>query len=410
MKPMNDSEKWKLLAEYDANQAASVMGETDVEKAAAIAESLGVSYMVEVVSQLDSDAAADLLRSLPDNFRAEIIKELKPEKAQTLAEILAYAPGSAGSIMSKEFLSIGVDSSVQQVIHYLQNLPSDKKGKVSYIYVTDQEQRLEGVIQIRDLIFHQPVTPIRKILKSPVVQVETSMTQLDVAKLLQRHRYLGLPVVDAQQKLVGVISADNALQVLEEEASDDIAKIVGTDAEELRTHSVFKIMRLRLPWLSVNLLSGLLCAFISGIFETGIPSVTILFLFIPVMLGLSESTGVQGATIVVRNITLGHVNFKDLGALFLREICVGILIGVVCGLVVGVVGTYWKASHVIGLALGCSLVLSIIISGVIGLTLPLLFRKFKIDPAIASGPLVLAICDLQTLLVYFNLSHWILTR
>jgi magnesium transporter len=168
MKPMNDTEKWKLLAEYDANQAASVMGETDVEKAAAIAESLGVSYMVEVVSQLDSDAAADLLRSLPDTFRAEIIKELKPEKAQLLAEILSYAPGSAGSIMSKEFLSIGAGSVVQQVIDYLQNLPTDKKGKVSYIYVVDPNQRLEGVIQIRDLIFHPPATSIKKILKSPV--------------------------------------------------------------------------------------------------------------------------------------------------------------------------------------------------------------------------------------------------
>lgn len=409
-KSLSDHEKWKILADYDANQAASVMGETDREKAAQIAESLGVSYMVEVVSHLDSDAAADLLRSLPEDFRTQIIRELNPTKAQPLNEILSYQPGTAGSIMSKEFLSIDKERTVQQTTHYLQNLPQDKKGKVSYIYVVDSERRLAGVIQIRDLIFHTPATPIKDILRSPVVQVETAMTQMDVAKLLQRHRYLGLPVVDDKQRLVGVISADNALQVIQDEATDDIAKIVGTGAEEMRTRSILTIMRLRLPWLSVNLASGLLCAFISGIFETGIPSVTLLFLFIPVMLGLSESTGVQGATIIVRNITLGHVNFKDLGALFVREIFVGILIGIVCGTVVGFVGTFWKASPVLGLALGLSLVVSIIISGMIGLTLPLIFRKFKIDPAIASGPLVLAICDLQTLLVYFNLSHWILTR
>jgi len=240
--------------------------------------------------------------------------------------------------------------------------------------------------------------------------VEVGMSQMDVAKLLKRHRYLGLPVVDAAQKLVGIISADNVLQAMEEETSDDIAKIIGTSGEEIRTRSIWVIMKLRLPWLLVSIASGLLCAFILGVFQNSLETIVVLFLFVPVVLGVSESTGVQGATIVVRNITLGHVSFKDLGSLFLRELLAGIFIGFVCGSIVGSVASIWQTNHFLGLALASSLTLAIIFSSLIGLVLPLLFRKIKIDPAMASGPLVLAICDLQTLVVYFSVSSAILSR
>ncbi len=410
MKPMTDTEKWKVLAESDLTQAASLMGEEAPAKANEIAEKLGLSYMIEVVSQLDSSAAADLLKNLPADFREQIIASLPDQKTRNMREILSHAAGTAGAIMSKEYLAIREDATIQETIGYLQSLLPENRGKISYIYVMDKNSRLVGVIQVRDLIFHQPDRPVKEVMISPVVQVEVGMSQMDVAKLLKRHRYLGLPVVDAAQKLVGVISADNVLQAMEEETSDDIAKIIGTSGEEVRTRSILVIMKLRLPWLLVSIASGLLCAFILGVFQNSLQTIVVLFLFVPVVLGVSESTGVQGATIVVRNITLGHVSFKDLGSLFLRELLAGILIGFVCGSIVGSVASIWQANHFLGLALASSLALAIIFSSLIGLVLPLLFRKLKIDPAMASGPLVLAICDLQTLIVYFSVSSAILSR
>lgn len=407
-KKLTDLEKWKLLTKSDVNQAATEFGQKPSDKAAEMADSLGVSYLVEVVSSLGTDAAADLLRNLPEDFRKKVLTELSDEKSAPLRELLSYKPGTAGSIMAKEFLSVPIEMTIEGVRDYLQALSPDKRGKVSYIYVVDSNNRLEGVIQVRDLVFHSAQKPIREILKSPVVQVETAMSQLDVARLLQRHRYLGLPVVNAAQQLVGVVNADNAMQVFEDEASDDIAKIIGTGAQEILANSVYQIVRLRLPWLMVNLLSGLLCAWISGIFENSFPAVVTLFLFVPMVLGLSESTGVQGATIVVRNIALGNVSPGQLGSLFFRETLAGVNIGLVCGLVVGVVAHFWKGSMAIGFALASSLSLAISLSALIGLALPLIFKRLKIDPAMASGPLVLAICDLQTLLVYFNLSSFIL--
>jgi magnesium transporter len=407
-KRLSDTEKWKLLVKSDVNQAASEFGEKPSEETAQMAQDLGVAYLSNVVEALGTDDAADMLHNLPVDFREQVLSQITPDKANLLREILSYRPGTAGALMAKEYLAVSVEANLREATEYLRSVRPDRKGKVSYIYVVDKNKRLEGVIQIRDLIFYPPETPVRKVLKSPVVQVETGMTQLDVAKLLQKHNYLGLPVVNEKQQLVGVISADSALEVLEKEAADDIAKIVGTGAEEIRSRSVRKIMSLRLPWLFVNIVSGLLCAFISGVFQNDLAAVTALFLFVPVVLGLSESTGVQGATIVVRNIAMGHVAFKDLGSLFMKEALVGILIGLICGTVVGTVGAVWLQNGSLGLALASSMTFAIILSASIGLVLPLVFKRLRLDPAMASGPFVLAICDIQTLLVYFNLSSFIL--
>ena len=407
MKHLSDLEKWKLLAKNDPNQAASDFGDQSSEEAGHSAEALGAAYLMNMVSHLGTDAAAEVLRSLPDNFREKVLSGLTSEKKAPLKEILSYPAGTAGALMATEYLSVPLQSSIGQVTEYLRTLPQDKRGRVSYIYVVDMNRRLEGVIQVRDLVFHSPETPVQKILKSPVVQVETGMSQLDVARLLQRHRYLGLPVVDPAQKLVGVISADNAMRVLEDEAADDIAKIVGTSAEEIKAQTAHRILRLRLPWLLFNILSGLLCAFISGAFENSIQTVATLFIFVPVVLGLSESTGVQGATIVVRNISLGNASFRNLNKIFTSEMIASIFIGMICGGVVGTVASWWQGSPRMGIALASSLALAITLSALIGLILPLFFKRMKIDPAIASGPLVLAICDIQALLVYFNLSNMI---
>jgi magnesium transporter len=408
LKPLSDIEKWKLLASKDADQAASDISEKSLAETGRLSEELGVAYLAEVVSQLGTDVAAGMLQSLPRDFREQVLAALTPEKRTALLEILSYELDTAGSLMAKEFLSIPLDATLGETTRYLQTIPREKRGKVSYIYVVDKNQRLEGVIQVRDLVFHPPETPVRAILKSPVVQVETDMSQLDVARLLQRHRYLGLPVVDGQQRLVGVINADSAMRVLEQEAIDDIATIVGTSAEEIRADSVSRILCLRLPWLMVNLVSGLLCAFISGFFQNDLASVATLFLFVPVVLGLSESTGVQGATMVVRNLALGQTSWGRMMALFVKEALAGITIGVICGGVVGAVATLWHGHPEVGIALSVSMTVAIAISAFIGLLLPFIFKRFHIEPAIASGPLVLALCDLQALIVYFSLSSLLL--
>lgn len=410
MKHLSDAEKWKLLFKADPHRAASDLTQQSPEQATDTAEALGAAYLVNVIEQLQSDTGADLLRHTPDSLRDRVLADLPAEKAEMIRDILSHPPGTAGSIMAKEFLSVPQHFDVGRVIDYLRRVPEDLKGKVSYIYAVDPVGRLEGVIQARDLIFHPTEKPVSEMIRKPVVQAETAMPQMDVAKLLQRHRYLGLPVVDSAQKLVGVVSADRAMQTVQEEATDDMAKMIGTSAEELRTDSVRRIIRLRLPWLSVNIIGGLLCAFIAGIFENDSISATTLFLFVPVVLGLSESMGVQSATIVVRNLTLGNPTFQGILPVLRREFTAGTFIGAVCGAVVGLCAWLWKRDATLGFALAGSLVPAIWVSAAIGLALPLIFRRLKTDPAIASGPLTLALCDVQTMTVYFFLAQTILRR
>lgn len=404
MKPSLDIRRWKVLVKVDIKQAASEFGELTQDVAERFVETLGIGYMVQVVSQLGTDAAAEFLQPLSAETRNLILNGLSAEKAADLREILSYPAGTVGALMAKEFFSIPVDFTIREATAYLQTLPQERKGAISYIYAVDKDRRLEGVLQMRDLLLHAPDTKIGKILKSPVLQVETGMPQLYAAQILRKHHYLGIPVVDREQRLVGVVRADNVIKVFQREADDDIARLIGTSPEEMKTTSIRKIIAARLPWFFVSIASGLLCAFISGLFRNSLGAIVTLFLFVPIVLGLSESTGVQAATIMVRNIVLGLTAFKNLWLFLAREAAVGVSIGIVCGIIVGMLASAWHESAILGIALASSMTVAIMFSALIGLLMPLLFKELKLDPTLATGPLVLAICDIQTLFVYFTLS------
>jgi len=399
-----DIRKWRVLVKVDIKQAASEFGELTRETAERFVETLGIDYLIRVVSQLGSDAAAEFLQPLSPETRNLILNGLSPEKAADLREILSYPAGTVGALMAKEFFSIPADFTIREATAYLQSLPQERKGAISYIYAVDKNRRLEGILQMRDLLLHKPDTKIEKILRSPVLQVETGMPQLYAAQILQKHHYLGIPVVDREQRLVGVVRADNVIKVFQKEADDDIARLIGTSPDEMKTTSVRRIIAARLPWFFVSIASGLICAAISGLFRDSIGAIVTLFLFVPIVLGLSESTGVQAATIMVRNIVLGKTAFKNLWLFLLREAAVGIAIGIVCGLVVGMLASLWHESAILGVALASSMAVAIMLSALIGLLMPLIFKECRVDPTLATGPFVLAICDIQTLFVYFTLS------
>lgn len=309
-----------------------------------------------------------------------------------------------GAIMKKEFLAVPHEATIEETIGHFRKTTVEKVSKPSYIYVVDEDKHLVGVIQMRDLLSRPSHTFVKDIMIKNVVKVRDDMDQEEAVRFFVKHKFLALPVVDQSQRLIGVVTADEMVDIAELEAEEDIAKIVGTGADEITTRSIPKIVRLRLPWLTVSILSGLICAFILGWFQYEIKSVIALALFIPIVLGLSESTGMQSATIVVRNIALGRTTFKDVGWLLQKEISVGIVVGLICGLIVGTTASAWQGSQNLGAAIALSMLFAITVSGLIGSFLPLLFRAIKIDPALASGPIVLATCDIVTLLIYFRLS------
>ncbi len=403
MKHLKDTEKWKLLQQTNEAKSKGAALEYDV-----VSQDLGVAYMTETIQQLSSDSAADLLRSFPVDFSTKILNNLPGSQARDLREILSYPENSAGSIMAKEFLAISACTRINQAIELLQKIPNDRKGRVPYVYILDKDNRLDGVVSIKDLIFNAPDTLLNAIAARPALSVSVNTKQEAAAQLIREQNHLAIPVVDPSGRMTGIISANNVLQFMKDQADQDIAKMVGTDAEEMTSHSPLRILRLRMPWLLFSLASGLFCAFISEVFQRHMVSIAVLFIFVPVVLGISESTGIQGATIIVRNMGMQSMSFKELSRLMGREILVGIMIGIICGVIVGIITSFWQGNSTLGIAIAVSMNVAVIFSALIGLTLPVLFRKMKMDPAVASGPLVLALCDIQTLGVYFFLAGKIL--
>ena len=315
---------------------------------------------------------------------------------------------TVGAIMKNEFLAVPEHFTIEETIKHFRTASLEKVSKPSYIYVVDENRHLVGVVQMRDLLSHAPGVRVNDIMIKNVVKVHAEMDQEEAVKYFIRHRFLAIPVVNNDQMLVGIITADEMVDIAELEAEDDIAKIVGTGVDEITSRSIPRIVRLRLPWLAVSIFSGLACAFITGWFQYELKSVIALALFIPIVLGLSESTGTQSATIVVRNMALGRATFKDVRWLLQKEILVGIIVGLACGIFVGGIATMWQESPKLGAALAMSMSASIMLSGAVGSFLPFIFRALGFDPALSSGPIVLATCDVITLLIYFKISGFFL--
>ena len=310
--------------------------------------------------------------------------------------------------MRKEFLAVSDLSTIEETIKHFRGAPLEKVLKPSYIYVIDSEEHLVGVVQMRDLLSRLPTTHVKDIMLRNVVKVDNETDTREAMRIFVGHKFLALPVIDKSQRLVGVVSADDMVDAAGLQADKDIAMIVGTSVDEITSRSIPKIVKLRLPWLAISILSGLICAFILGWFEHELKTVIALALFIPIVLGISESTAMQSATIVVRNMALGKAALKDVNWLLQKEILVGVIVGLICGLFVGGTATLWQGNPNLGSAVALSISLSIIVSGAVGACLPFLFRYVRIDPALASGPIILATCDIITLLIYFRLSGFLL--
>lgn len=402
-------EYWRHNATYDPTQASVELVNASEDIWRDAWRSLGSDFFSALLSKIGSDLAAGIVRRIPEDDRRHIISTLSAYKSAAVKEILSYPENTAGAMMAKEVFAVGDDMSIREAVDHISSLDPERRGRISYIYVVDADHMICGALQTKDLILCPQDTPVKKIAKWPVVQVETMMTKADVAQLLQRHRYFGLPVVNAEQKLVGIINANAVIDYIEKEGIDDIAKMAGTGVAEITAKSEWAILCARGPWLAVSLVSGLFCAVLTGFFEHAIPELTVFLLFVPVVLGLSESTGVQSATIVVHNIAKGNTRLRKIMPIVAKEAMAAVYIGLASGVIVGLFGYWWKHNIALGLGLAIPLSLAIMVSACIGLVLPFAFKRFGADPALASGPLVLAACDVQTLIIYFWIAGRILS-
>jgi magnesium transporter len=313
--------------------------------------------------------------------------------------------------MGKDFVSFGQSQTVAQVLKALRDHKSP--GEILYLYVTDLQNHLVGVVPVRSILTSDPQTVLSSIMVSSPVAVSASQTVLQACELFSEHRFLALPVVDNDNKIIGTIDinlfTEEVVSLAHQRQLNNVFQLIGVHVSLEKIPSSWASFKDRFPWLLCNVSSGVLCAFIAGRYELLLSQVAILAMFLTVVLALAESVSIQSMTLTLQVFLQQQASWRRIFSRVQKEIFTSALIGAASGCVVGLVAFLWKGDFLQGLAVGVSIWLAMMTACLLGVILPTLIRKLRIDPKIASGPIVLAFADIATLLFYFSIANWLLS-
>ena len=385
----------------DSETAASVLSELDHGTGAQLLEKIDTETITGILQEMSYDDAVDIIRNMPEEKAEEILQIMEDEHSDEIEELLKYGEDTAGGIMATEIFSLREEMTVKEAVAALQEAKDVEM--VFYVYVTDEHNHLVGVLSLRNLLTVPPHTRLRNIMTTDVISVRTDMDQEEVAHLVAKYDILAIPVVDDGNKLMGIITVDDVIDVMRQEATEDMFKMAGASEEELLYgYKSFKIARLRLPWLLTNLFGGVITGYLMWRFKVTLKEVIALISFIPVITGMGGTVGGQSSTIVVRGFATGRIDFSILRQVFFREMRVGLIMGTVCGLTIGVVAFFWHNNIYLGLVVGLAMVTAMTVAATMGVLAPSFFKKIGIDPAIASSPFVQTANDIIGILIYFG--------
>ncbi len=385
----------------DPETAAYVLSELDHITGAQLLEQIDKETITEVLQEMPYDDAVDIIRNMPEELAEEILTSMQDEDSEEIEQLLLYDEDTAGGIMSPEIFSLGQDLSVREAIEAVQQ--AEDVEMVFYLYVTDEHNHLVGVLSLRQLLTVSPGKRLKDIMTREVISVRTDMDQEEVAQLVAKYNILAIPVVDDANKLMGLITVDDVIDVMRQEATEDIYKMAGASEEELLYgNRSFKIARLRLPWLITNLFGGIITGYLMWLFKATLAEVIALISFIPVITGMGGNVGGQSSTIMVRGFATGRIEFSTLRQVFFKELRVGAIMGLVCGITVGLVALVWHHNPFLGLVVALAMVAAMTVAACMGVLAPSFFKKLGIDPAIASSPFVQTANDITGILIYFG--------
>ena len=369
--------------------------------------------------QLPPDDAADLLQSTPVELRESLLRLLDEPTRREVSALLAYAEDEAGGLMSPRYVRLRPDMSVDEAIKYLRRAARERAETIYYIYVLDAEQRLVGVASFRELFSAPPERTVREVMRTNVVTVRDDLDQEAVANIMAESNLMAVPVCDAEGRIKGIVTVDDIVDVVREEATEDIQKIGGSEALDAPYLDVSygQMLRKRAGWLVVLFLSELLTATAMGYYEDRIARAVVLALFIPLIISSGGNAGSQASTLVIRAMGMGEVRLRDWLRVFRRELATGLALGILLGVIGMMRVVLWPARHklygehffLIALTLAFSLVGVVLWGALAGSMLPFLLRRLGFDPASASAPFVATLVDVTGLVIYFSVATVVLS-
>lgn len=399
------------LARAETDLAALSLRELELQEGVDLLKTLAPEEVAQVLQELPSDDAALFIAGLPEELRERLLDLMKIEVSTDVQELLSFPEGTAGRMMTPDVFSLNEDLTVGEAIAAIQGASRDIE-LVFYLYIVDDRNHLVGVSSLRQLLLVPPTTPLKKIMSADVLSVRTDTDQEEVARVVAKYDLLGIPVVDEENKLVGVVTVDDVLDVIREEATEDIYALAGVRSDESVMGTPMRSVRLRLPWLLINLATALLAATVVHSFEATIEKVVILSALQSIVAGMGGNAATQTLTVMVRGLALGEVTWENSRRVLLKELLVGLSNGLVNGLVAALVVSIWFGFSpkmlLIGGIIALAITINLIIAAIAGTMIPLILKRLKADPAIASTVFVTTCTDVGGFLSFLGLATLLL--
>jgi len=399
-----------LFKALDFDNAVQVLEEIDSDKKYFVLTNIKKAYASKLIAEMSSDDMADFLGDLEEEEKKQILSLIEENDQEDLKDLLSYDKNTAGGRMTTEFIAFPKDLTAKDALTKLGELAPDAET-IYYCYAVDSAGKLVGVVSLRDLILASEKAPLEEIMKTDVKKVHVLSHQEEVARLIKKYGLLALPVVDDDGVLLGIVTVDDAMMVVEEETTEDILKLSGSDFDEkidIGEFSPWARAKRRLPWILVAITGELLSGRVINGFSDALQTIVALSLFIPVLMAMGGNVGTQSAAITVRGLATGEIGTLSIAKNILREAQVGVFLGAINGLLVAAIAYFWQGQVLLGFAVGIAMAFNLTLAAMLGAFIPLLWYKLGHDPAVASGPLVTTLLDILGLFVYFSTATWIL--
>lgn len=399
------SDKRPMFYEYlSAGEFAEIFQGLDIDVQKEVIKELKKDYAADMFNHMQSDDIADFLGEIHEPHAKDILNAMEKEEAEEIIELMSYPEESAGALMTKEFVAIKATYTAQNVMDQL------RKGgpgaeTIYYLYVVNEKDKLVGVVSLRDLIVAPLEETVENIMSTQVVSVEAHTDQEEVAKLIRDYDLLAAPVVTSTNELIGIITVDDVMDVVEEETTEDFDDFTASKGATDVNITSFQAAKKRSPWIIMLMFFGLVTAGVIGTFEETLEEIVLLAVFIPLIMDSAGNTGTQSLAVMVRSLATGSFAKKGLFNTIKREFGTGIMLGLICAVVLmAVIPFLYEDGLILAFIVGLSLFLTLSVATIIGAVVPVAIDKLKLDPAIASGPFITTVNDILGLLIYFSIA------
>jgi len=403
---LSSEQRQRIVEALDHESAGAVLNEATASIRAELVEELDYRRLARIAEALPADDAADLIGELESADSEAVLRHISDQDEAVLRDLLAYPEDTAGGIMTPEVVALTPDTTVDTAIRHLRSSSPD--AVIASLYVVDSERRLLGFVRLRRLVTAQPTRSLGEIMSTDVITVPVDADQEDVAALVEKYDFIAVPVIDHDSRLLGAVTFDDIIDVISEEATEDIYKMAGSSVEEEESESILHVARYRLPWLLICLAGTQLSTAVLQIAKGSVSLYEQMSVFTAAIMAMAGNTSLQSATTTVRRLAVDTLPRSRFARHVRREIAVALLMGLICGLLAAGLGTLYGHDATIGLALGSAMALAMSAASLFGAGMPLVLEILEIDPAVASGPLVSTINDSLALALYFSVATAIL--